>query len=90
LKIIDETVKVAKEFLENNADELQKLSANRRLNTVGADMICKFLNWNETRIRYALERLRLIYLVIRAIQQIFRQLTFFRFLSIFCLFFQDN
>jgi predicted transcriptional regulator len=56
--VIDETVKVAKKFLEEHPEEIKKLSACRRLNTIGADIICSFLNWNESRVRYSLERLR--------------------------------
>ena len=57
--IIDETVRVAKKYLEEHPEEVKELSVHGRLTIIGADVICKFLGWNETRVRFSLERLNL-------------------------------
>lgn len=59
-RVIDETVRVTKQFLEEHPEEKKKISAHGRLTIVGANMISNFLNWNEQRVRYSLERLHLI------------------------------
>jgi len=58
--LIDETVRVAKRFLEEHPEEVKKLSLHGRLTIVGANIVCAFLGWNENRVAYSLERLGLI------------------------------
>ena len=60
IAIVDETIRATKKFLEDNPNEAKKLSAYRRLNTVGANVIKDFLGWDETRVRYSLERINQI------------------------------
>ena len=62
--IIDETVRVAKKYLEEHPEEKMNLSAvDERLRSknypIGAKVISAFLNWPETRVSYSLERLNL-------------------------------
>ena len=57
--IIDETVRVAKKYLEEHPEEKPLSVHGRSDQAVGADVICKFLGWNETRVRFSLERLNL-------------------------------
>jgi len=59
-KVIDETVRVTKQFLEEHPEEIKKLSSYSRLTIVGADMISKFLGWGEWKITNSLERIKLI------------------------------
>jgi len=59
-QVIDETVRVTKKFLEEHPEEVKELSAHGRLTIIGADIICDFLGWNESRVRYSLERLKMI------------------------------
>jgi hypothetical protein len=56
---IDETVKVAKKFLEDNPDELKKLGQQKSC-SIGRELISRFLNWPESRVNYSLQRLNLI------------------------------
>ena len=56
--IIDETVRVAKKYLEEHPEELAKLGQVKS-GYVGADFIRRFLNWPESRVSYSLERLNL-------------------------------
>ena len=62
--IIDETVRVAKKYLEEHPEEKMNLSAvDERLRSknypIGAKVIASFLNWPESRVSYSLERLNL-------------------------------
>ena len=62
--IIDETVRVAKKYLEEHPEEKMNLSAvDERLRSknypIGAKVISAFLNWPESRVSYSLERLNL-------------------------------
>ena len=60
-KIIDETVRVAKKFLEDHPEEQAKVAPTGGTGKpLGVSVISRFLGWNETRVRYALERIRLI------------------------------
>lgn len=59
-RVIDETVRVAKQFLEQHPEEKRLVAHGRTDQEVGSPMISEFLNWNETRVRYSLERLHLI------------------------------
>lgn len=66
--IIDETVRVAKKFLEEHPEEVTKygdLSKTNRgaptgASNIGRVIISKFLGWKTTRVQYSLERLNLI------------------------------
>jgi hypothetical protein len=61
--IIDETVKVAKKFLEDHPEEAGKygdISKMRHDASIGASFIAKFLGWNKVKVTYSLERLNLI------------------------------
>jgi len=58
-RVIDETVRVTKQFLEEHPEEMKKLG-QVKLGSVGADFICRFLNWKEYRVNYSLERLHMI------------------------------
>ena len=58
--VIDETVKVARTFLEQHPKEKELVSRGRPNQPVGAPMIADFLGWPTSRITYALERLGLI------------------------------
>lgn len=63
-KVMNETVRIAKEFLEKNPDVLKKYIKGKSHGTdaVGfyADsvIITKFLNWDDRRVRESLEQLR--------------------------------
>jgi len=59
-RVIDETVRVTKQFLEEHPEEVKKLSPHGRTTILGATMISQFLNWNEHRVSYSLERLKMI------------------------------
>lgn len=59
VEMINGTVREVKEFLEAHPEEMKKLGQVKS-GYVGADFICRFLNWNEQRVRYSLERLHLI------------------------------
>jgi hypothetical protein len=66
-KIIDETVRVTKKFLEEHPEEVKKYrkdaSGGVSVGTpeiVGIDTISRFLGWNRTRVQNSLERLHLI------------------------------
>lgn len=67
-QIIDETVRVAKEYLEKNPEELKKLGQIKKSSSkdgefeMGEIIISRFLgkNWKESKVRYSLERLGLI------------------------------
>lgn len=55
-QVIDETVRVTKQFLEAHPEEV-RVSMDT---PIGFGLISKFLNWNESRVRFSLERLHLI------------------------------
>lgn len=60
--IIDETVRVAKKYLEEHPEEAIKygdLSKMKHDSSVGRSSISRFLNWPESRVSYSLERLNL-------------------------------
>jgi hypothetical protein len=60
-KVIDETVRVTKRFLEEHPEEIAKVSPTGETGKkLGAIIISRFLGWNETRVHYSLERLKLI------------------------------
>jgi len=66
-RIVDETVRVTKKFLESHPEIKMTLSTvAQRLRQpnypIGAEVISKFLggNWNESRVQWSLERLGLI------------------------------
>ena len=56
--IIDETVRVAKKYLEEHPEELGS-HGSRGPHEVGFKTISKFLGWPESRVSYSLERLNL-------------------------------
>lgn len=65
-KVIDETIRVAKKYLEEHPEEVERLLERTKASTgafseVGADIIHRFLgkNWSESRISYSLERMDL-------------------------------
>jgi len=59
-KVIDETVRVAKKYLEEHP-EIAKQCGRVTASGVGQEIISRFLggNWKTTRIQYSLERIRL-------------------------------
>lgn len=58
--IIDETVRVAKKYLEEHPEEYKKVTpTGGNLERVGYKTIASFLNWPESRVSYSLERLNL-------------------------------
>lgn len=59
-RVIDETVRVTKQFLEQHPEEKQLLLHGRSDQPVGSPMISEFLNWNQSRVSFSLERLHLI------------------------------
>lgn len=60
-KVIDETVKVTKRFLEGHPEEVAKISPTGLTGKpLKRDLIARFLGWPPTRVHYSLERLRLI------------------------------
>lgn len=56
--VIDETVKVAKKFLENNTQLFSGKKSNN--NKLGANDISDFLGWNQSKVSQSLKRLSLI------------------------------
>lgn len=58
--VIDETVKITKQFLEKHPEEIKKLSHHGRTTLTGSRMIAAFLGWKEFKVQYSLERLGLI------------------------------
>ena len=60
--VIDETIRVAKEFLKENPEERQRLIKKGTVSaeTVSGRMIAEFLGWPESRVGFSLERLGLI------------------------------
>jgi hypothetical protein len=57
----DETVKVAKKFLEENPEEYKKVTpTGGNLSNIGYLTIARFLNWSEKRVTNSLQRLNLI------------------------------
>jgi ParB/RepB/Spo0J family partition protein len=58
--VIDETVKVTKQFLEDHPEEKKKILVHGKESLVGAIMISEFLNWNQSRVSHSLERLKMI------------------------------
>lgn len=56
--VIDETVKVAKEYLENNTQLFSGKKSNN--NKLGANDIANFLGWNHNKVSQSLKRLNLI------------------------------
>lgn len=60
-QVIDETVRVTKQFLEAHPEETIKVvPTGTTPGFVGKSAIARFLNWNEHRVSYSLERLHLI------------------------------
>jgi hypothetical protein len=59
-KVIDETVRVTKQFLEEHPEEKRKILVHGKESLVGATMICEFLGWNQSRVSHSLERLKMI------------------------------
>jgi hypothetical protein len=60
-KVIDETVRVTKKFLEDHPEEVKKIApAGATGKSLGRELIARFLGWNATRVSYSLERLFLI------------------------------
>jgi len=57
---IDETVKVARQFLFDNPEVLSGVFNGTPQEKFGAPTIAKFLNWNESRVKFSLQRLNLI------------------------------
>jgi len=58
-QVIDETVRVTKQFLEQHPEELES-HGSRGPHEVGFKTISKFLGWPESRVSYSLERLKMI------------------------------
>jgi len=58
-RVIDETVRVTKQFLEGHPEEVKKLGQVKS-GSMGADFISRFLGWKESRVGYSLERLKMI------------------------------
>lgn len=62
-KIVDETVRVAKKFLEDHPEEAEKLGDMSKIKhdtSMGVSFISRFLNWPEYRVSNSLERLHMI------------------------------
>ncbi|MBD3180751.1 hypothetical protein GF312_00565 [Candidatus Poribacteria bacterium] len=64
-QVIDETVRVAKRFLEEHPDEARKYgqlkkSRSTDLNIIGYHILSRFLHWESSKIRHSLERLGMI------------------------------
>jgi ParB-like chromosome segregation protein Spo0J len=60
-KIIDETVRVTKKFLEENSEEVKKMGFRSAIaERIGAVIIAKFLDWDEWKVSNSLERIGLI------------------------------
>jgi len=57
-KITDETVKVAKIFLEKHPEEAEKYWSQKKI--ISIETISRFLNWPASRIAYSLDRFKLI------------------------------
>ena len=60
--IIDETVRVAKKYLEEHPEELKSLTEamdDVKRVRIGSPIISVFLGWPESRVSYSLERLNL-------------------------------
>jgi ParB-like chromosome segregation protein Spo0J len=61
VKVIDETVRVTKEFLESHPEEVKNMGFRSPTDErIGARVIGQFLGWPERRVSYSLERLGLI------------------------------
>jgi len=58
--VIDETVRVAKEFLEKYPDERKKILSLAKESIVGSPMIAKFLGWKQSRVSSSLLRINAI------------------------------
>lgn len=58
--VIDETVRVAKKFLEEHPEEKRLVCHGRADQEIGSPAISEFLGWDKTRVAYSLERLGLI------------------------------
>jgi len=59
-RVIDETVRVTKQFLEEHPEEKRLCPHGRTDQPVGKQIIAEFLNWNESRVSFSLERLKMI------------------------------
>ncbi len=60
-QVIDETVRVTKRFLEEHPEEVKKVTPmGATPGIIGGPTICRFLGWDEHRVRYSLERLKMI------------------------------
>jgi len=61
--IIDETVRVAKKYLEEHPEEINGIGCSMeqaKAQGIGRQIIASFLNWPESRVSYSLERLKMI------------------------------
>jgi hypothetical protein len=58
--VIDETVRVAKRFLEEHPEEKRLVCHGRADQGIGSPAISEFLGWDKTRVAHSLERLGLI------------------------------
>lgn len=58
--VIDETVRVAKRFLEEHPEEIHLAFHGRSDQGIGAKVISGFLGWDYTKVQHSLERLGLI------------------------------
>jgi hypothetical protein len=59
-RVIDETVRATKQFLEAHPEEKRLCPHGRTDQPIGKQVIAEFLNWNESRVSYSLERLKMI------------------------------
>ena len=60
-RVIDETVRVTKLFLEEHPEEAKShWGSTRPMEQVTMAVISSFLNWPDSRVKYSLERLHLI------------------------------
>lgn len=60
-QVIDETVRVTKQFLEDHPEEYKKVTpTGGNLDKIGFKTISSFLGWPESRVSHSLERLKMI------------------------------
>lgn len=60
VKIVDETVRIAKEFLETHPEEIANPGLRKEGYSKDATQISIFLGWETSRVSYSLQRLNLI------------------------------
>lgn len=58
--VIDETVRVAKQFLDGHPEEVKKIGQPKKSRSIGRDLIARFLGWPPARVQFALERLGMV------------------------------